>query len=279
MHRLDYLSYGGNGIEAEDFEWLQNAILEGFQNVLKGLGADPSGNMILFGCEVTGAIAAGSAFSAGAVSIGGEPCTVDAGVLPTLNPGEVFMYQLVITNDPTGLEPLESGGTTNQYKIRKATIVSAAASGSYLAPDGQRLGRHENWRYVGAPGEPAFENGCSVSTINTFLRPLRFRKTKDNRVELSGMVRIPNANIATLATIFTLPAGYIPKGAPTLSVNYSEFPSPNPNDCMYPTFLLINTRSLVGGTENGKVFITNLKTPPNGGDAMLFLDGIFFSLD
>lgn len=63
----------------------------------------------------------------------------------------------------------------------------------------------EDWHYVGAPGEPAFQNGwVNYDTLNV---QAAFCKDIYGVVHLQGLVK--SGTVATV--IFTLPVGYRPK--------------------------------------------------------------------
>lgn len=63
----------------------------------------------------------------------------------------------------------------------------------------------EDWHEVGAAGEPAFRS--FVSNTGGDYAPVRFRKTPDYQVEISGKF---NASATVLGALFTLPVGYRP---------------------------------------------------------------------
>ena len=65
------------------------------------------------------------------------------------------------------------------------------------------LAAGEDWHYVGAAGEPAFENGWS----NEGSADLAFRYREPGIVDISGVVK---NTAASFDVIFTLPEGYRP---------------------------------------------------------------------
>ena len=66
----------------------------------------------------------------------------------------------------------------------------------------------EPWRYVGEPGQPAFENDWVNHIAES--RNLRFRKHFNGDVQIQGIVK--DGIVGPNGTIFTLPDGYIPEG-------------------------------------------------------------------
>ena len=95
-----------------------------------------------------------------------------------------------------------------------ATAGSASTAGSSdTANTANNLAPGEAFHEVGAPGEPAFEHGCSNlggSNRNT----VGFYKDHEGVVHLKGWVSCPGTDIAA----FRLPEGYRPASGKTLSL-------------------------------------------------------------
>jgi len=69
-----------------------------------------------------------------------------------------------------------------------------------------RIEHYEPWHFVGAAGEPAFQNSW-VNSDADGSRPVRFRKDAVGGVHIVGLCK--NGTLDT--AIFTLPVGYRPK--------------------------------------------------------------------
>lgn len=75
----------------------------------------------------------------------------------------------------------------------------------------------EDWHYVGAAGEPVFENAWTTGATEA----ARFYKDSDGRVHLEGIVTGGTMD----ATIFTLPAEYRPDGSRFFSITSRSSPT------------------------------------------------------
>jgi|GEM_PF-6685096 len=270
MNRLNYLTFGGNAVEAEDFEWLQNATRDAVKEFLKGFGINNTDSLIIYGCEVTG-----GNYSAGAVVLAGEILPVQAGVLPTLNPGEAYQFQVMETPDPSGTEPLESGGTTNQYRIREAVVVSAAP-GTSLALDGKRLHDEEDWVDL----TPI--NGCTSATAYGGAIPqLSVRRTKRKTLEVRGWITIPEATSTSVLPIAILPVGYRPVRVVRFAAPLRDvFAAPGSFD--KTTIVQINEVIIgTGFLMNGEIKVSGATGVPitSGQSATIYLDGVQIPLD
>jgi hypothetical protein len=98
----------------------------------------------------------------------------------------------------------------------------------------------EAWHTVGAPGEPAFQNGW-VSEATFFDDP-QFRRASDGRVQLRGAAKSGTNN----TVVFTLPAAYAPK-----------------KDVMFMTqgFAAADTFTRIRVKSNGDVVVNMAATP------------------
>lgn len=268
MNRLNYLTYGGNAVEAEDFEWLQNATRDAVKEFIKGFGINNIDSLIIYGCEVTG-----GNYSAGAVVLAGEILPVQAGVLPTLNPGEAYQFQVMETPDPSGTEPLESGGTTNQYRIREAVVVSAAP-GTSLALDGKRLQDEEDWVDL----TPI--NGASSSAAYSGAIPhISVRRTKRKTLQFRGYVNVPETLLSTVLPFTILPVGYRPSKLIRVSAPFRDIHAAS-GMLDKITILQINGASS-GFVQNGEIMASTTAgvAATVGWDSVIYLDGIEVPLD
>lgn len=104
---------------------------------------------------------------------------------------------------------------TNSVTIRTApTVPGVSAYIAVVAAAGTQASLNvtmDTWHYVGASGEPAFQNSwvnydnSAASPGSATQRNLRFRKYPDGRVRISGTIKNGSA-----AAVFTLPVGYRP---------------------------------------------------------------------
>jgi hypothetical protein len=269
MNKLDYSAYGGNGIESEDFEWLQNATKDALKELLKGFGINNSDSFIIYGCDIIS-----GAYTDGAIVLNGEILPVQAAALPALNPGETYQFQLQQSFDPAGLEPLESGGTTNQYVIRTAIVVSGIP-GTSLALAGKRLFDEDNWIVL-----PLINGAAASSLYGGAVPPLSVRRTKRNTLEFRGWCSVPEATLSAVLPFATLPPGYIPDKFIRTIASLRDI-SATPGNFDKSTIIQIN--NIASGTffKNGEIRASNtvsLAVTP-GQDVVLYFDGISIPLD
>jgi hypothetical protein len=91
-----------------------------------------------------------------------------------------------------------------EFDTETVTAIPTGPKGDKGDTGGNATVPIEDWRVVGASGQPAFENGWT-NYLNAYA-VAAFRKMPDGTVRLRGTVK--SGSIAT--TIFTLPAGYRP---------------------------------------------------------------------
>jgi hypothetical protein len=109
------------------------------------------------------------------------------------------------------------GGQTDLAVIQFDTeSVSEWATGPQGPPGPIGAITMESWRYVGQPGEPAFESGW---TNYGGFSPASFRKFPDGRVLVRGLVM----GGTPTGAVFTLPPGYRPPG----SLIFAQSMNPN----------------------------------------------------
>ena len=98
------------------------------------------------------------------------------------------------------------GDAVTGAKVNESTLgtVPSATLASSLTP-------HEAVHLVGAPGEPAFENGAHNIPVSgsVNLLPLGFYKDHEGIVHLQGIGEV-GKSASGIATVFTLPAGFRP---------------------------------------------------------------------
>src|SRR6478672_10015077 len=98
------------------------------------------------------------------------------------------------------------GDAVTGAKVNESTLgtVPSATLASSLTP-------HEAVHIVGAPGEPAFENGAHNIPVSgsVNLLPLGFYKDHEGVVHLQGIGEV-GKSASGIPTVFTLPAGFRP---------------------------------------------------------------------
>src|SRR6478672_7707430 len=98
------------------------------------------------------------------------------------------------------------GDAVTGAKVNESTLgtVPSATLASSLTP-------HEAVHLVGAPGEPAFENGAAniPESGSIQLLPLGFYKDHEGIVHLQGIAKV-GKSAGGIPTVFTLPAGFRP---------------------------------------------------------------------
>lgn len=98
-------------------------------------------------------------------------------------------------------------------KIKKDAVTGAKVNESTLetvpsANLANSLAPMEATHIVGAPGQPAFENGSSNFLPGVGLNPVGFYKDHDGVVHLQGVAQVGKG--APIMSIFTLPPGFRP---------------------------------------------------------------------
>lgn len=116
-----------------------------------------------------------------------------------------------LPKNSVGTKQLKKNAVTTA-KIKKDAVTGAKVKESTLGtvPSAASLTPPEATHLVGAPGEPAFENGSHNVTglPGVKLEPVGFYKDHDGIVHLQGIAEVGKAS--GFASIFTLPAGYRP---------------------------------------------------------------------
>jgi hypothetical protein len=118
----------------------------------------------------------------------------------TWNPGTAYAVGDGVYYLGTSYRRLVAGTTATTPDADVTNWGVVALKGTDGAPSNTPI---EAWHFVGAAGEPAFQNGW-VNYDAT--RLVRYRKFPDGRVRLSGLLK--NGVAGSIA--FTLPAGYRP---------------------------------------------------------------------
>jgi hypothetical protein len=121
-------------------------------------------------------------------------------VYRTAAPYDEILCDVEHTDNNTVTVRFGAAPTVGQY-----TVV-CAAPGTQSAINATMDGLH----YVGAPGEPAFQNSWVAYDVNN---APRFRKSPDGKVRLAGLIK----SGASGTVAFTLPAGYRPAGSESVT--------------------------------------------------------------
>lgn len=205
---------GGFPFELDDLRWQ----FEAYEKAFKGI-ADGIGDCILSGCVVTPVVGSNYDISAGFIMWQGEIREFPGFVNTELLGGPaLYALQPEDTLDPSGSETFEDLSTQNAYQKRRASIFFDVPGTGINLVTGPRLRDRITaltgiqvgvWHVIGAPGEPAFENGYSGGTGEDAVM---------FRLELNGVVRLRGTLIGSGATgtnvrAFTLPVNFRPSVA------------------------------------------------------------------
>jgi hypothetical protein len=160
-----------------------------------------------------------------------------------------------------GADVLESSLGTVPSATKAITADSANTAKTADVANG--VAESEPFHEVGAPGEPAFENGWKNRSSDTPLYTLEtagFYKDREGVVHLKGIL---DTEDATGAVIFRLPPGYRP--AEKKALGYPPGASETPR-------VVVVMGSGIDPVYDGVVVMNQF--PP--GDSSVFLDGITF---
>lgn len=260
MNKLLINQPGGFPLRSDDFLFLDEAIRESFYAICKAF----DGSFKLHGCEIT--TSNDVAYSTeGYIAIDGEilhvvPCQADIEYIPGIGqvlPG--FQLDTLDTDNRTFFD----GNNRYTQQIRKAKLVSfsqlnpqlpvLSANADYIHNIIKRKLSEipeENWREIGTPGNPMFENDVQNTPGYS---TAAFRKLSNGLIALKGCM-ITNGN----SQLFQLPTGYRPQQTLTLKAIGSSLPD-NP---VQPVFLTISPNTGMISIEPVVNFIS--------------IDGIFF---
>jgi hypothetical protein len=132
MNRLKTDNIGGVSFEWDDWRFEQNGVREAFLGLVSAWGIDPADSFIISGAQAT-LNGLNYDISEGFISLNGEIFKVDAhSVVAALGAGAFHFFEEVVTFDPAGLEPTKNAGTVDTYEIRRAQVVNAVPSGSFM---------------------------------------------------------------------------------------------------------------------------------------------------
>jgi hypothetical protein len=164
-----------------------------------------------------------------------------------------------------------TGADINEGSLGQVPSANTAnsATNANTATTANNIAAPEGFHQVGAPGEPAFLNGCTAATLATpgvEVESPGFYKDREGRVHLKGAVLCP----AGSAVAFQLPPGYRPANNRILTFSAfcldgcteSDAPSGDTND-----------------TRTGLVAIIGAGTPVPSGDGAVLGEGTEMSLD
>ncbi len=102
-----------------DIDFMQNAIKAAVANMVKAYAWEPTGNAILYGCELRRGASLSLSWSAGIIAINGEILTVEAGVI-----GQVTTAYFEIVSSTAGSRVFGDGQTHDCWQYRTATITA-----------------------------------------------------------------------------------------------------------------------------------------------------------
>jgi hypothetical protein len=167
-----------------------------------------------------------------------------------------------------GAKQLKSNAVTTA-KIKKEAVTGKNVKKNSLTgtqideaklgtvPSANSIPPAEATHLIGAPGEPAFENGATNAGAlsGLHLNSAGFYKDHEGIVHLEGLVKFPAAK---LESIFTLPVGYRPPVATAL------------------IFSLESSSPLVIGGTNTVIESTDLSGKVTAGTEVVDLEGITF---
>jgi hypothetical protein len=172
-----------------------------------------------------------------------------------------------IQNGAVGAAKIQDRAITGaQIANGSLTGTQVKASTLGIVPSAERANRAESlpppeaWHFVGAPGEPQFENGWEDFAPSSLLEPVAFFKDHEGIVHLKGQ-----AKRATYASglIFSLPPGF----------------RPAPNKIIAP---VVFCECFAGHVETLNINGTKLAEPSNSGAiyvpeaTVIGFDGITF---
>jgi hypothetical protein len=107
-------------------------------------------------------------------------------------------------------------------KIKKGTITGTQVNLAKLGAEIADSIPPSQLHVVGAPGEPGFQNGThNLGSVEGFSLPAAsFIKTRDNLVQLEGIVEIPAG--APLPVAYQLPVGFRPPSGELVIMEQNE---------------------------------------------------------
>lgn len=184
---------GGMPLDGDDFQWIQDGLLEAFRGSLWWAIAGGE-NQIIRGCEIT-LVGLDASITAGFAVIGGEVCYVPAHT-ETVSSLAGSSLKIDESYDATGLEVFADSVSRDTYAIRRALISDGLNSGDEIVLDSP--GRIY---YDQAFADGDLENGWLTSGTNT-VRARLF----NGEVSLEGAITAGDTNL----TLITLPAIFRP---------------------------------------------------------------------
>lgn len=184
---------GGMPLDGDDFQWIQDGLLEAFRGGLWWAIAGNE-NQIIRGCEIT-LVGLDASITEGFAVIGGEICYVPAHT-ETVSGLATSSLKIDESYDATGLEVFADSVSRDTYAIRRALISDGLNSGDEIVLDSPtRL------HYSQAFSDGDLENGWLTSGSNT-VRARLF----NGYVTLEGAVTAGDTNL----TLITLPEMFRP---------------------------------------------------------------------
>lgn len=180
------------------------------------IGNTPSTTVgyVLYGCVKTSLGGSNYSLTAGAIYFNGEVYAVDA--IASIAIATAPIMTITTTNDPTADPTIFTDGSSkNVHNIRKM-VLSNGTLGTGTLDYEDLIFLNDDWHYIGATGEPAFQN----SWVNNggSRGDVAFKRTLDKFVYFCGAMQ--GGSDATVA--FTLPAGYRPSATvDTVALGFS----------------------------------------------------------
>jgi hypothetical protein len=107
-------------------------------------------------------------------------------------------------------------------KIKKGTITGTQINLAKLGPEVANSIPPSQLHVVGAPGEPGFQNGAHNlgGSLGVSLPGASFIKTRDNLVQLEGVIEIPT--FSPLPVAYQLPVGFRPPSGQVVIMEQNE---------------------------------------------------------
>lgn len=164
--------------------------------------------------------------------------------LPNKSVGTAQLKAKAVTNAKI------KNGTITGKKLKLKTIGTVPNATHALSADIAATVPPSALHVVGAPGEPGFQNGAhnlgGVEAIS--LTGASFIKTRDNIVQLEGVVEIPSSS--TLPVVYQLPPGFRPPAGQLVIMEQNE-----------TTVIVAGSNVILEGQDISGDVLTNAEEP------------------
>lgn len=125
---------GGMPFEGDDLTYMQQALAEGIGDTLRTF-SPTKGDFIISGVNpVYNDVNDTLSWSSGVISVGYEPCKIDAGNLQNVTDYALVDMEISSTFDPSGLDVFADSVSKDTYEVRKATFVLRATQVEVIRP-------------------------------------------------------------------------------------------------------------------------------------------------